>query len=86
MDAVTKHTVITEDGKVTVGGLPYRRGDRVQVIVVKQGGLGRGRETTARDLLESGLVGIWADREDITDSSEFARQLREKAQTRGDRQ
>jgi hypothetical protein len=37
---------------------------------------------TARQLLESGLVGLWADRDDIGDSAEFARTLREKAQRR----
>ncbi len=37
---------------------------------------------TARDFLESGLVGMWKDREDIEDSSSYARILREKAQRR----
>ena len=31
---------------------------------------------------ETGVIGAWADREDIGDSSEFARKLREEAQTR----
>jgi hypothetical protein len=37
---------------------------------------------SAADLLNSDLVGLWADRTDIGDSREFARRLREKAQTR----
>jgi hypothetical protein len=37
---------------------------------------------TAADLLASGLVGLWSDRTDIGDSREFARRLREEAQTR----
>ncbi len=37
---------------------------------------------TASDLLNSGLVGIWADRMDIGNSLDFARRLREQAQTR----
>jgi len=37
---------------------------------------------TARKLLNSGLIGIWKDRTDITDSSKFARKLREQAQKR----
>jgi hypothetical protein len=41
------------------------------------------RQLTARDLLQSGLVGIWADREDIEDSLEFARGLRRQAEHRG---
>ena len=41
------------------------------------------RQMTARDLLQSGLVGLWADRTDINDSVVFARQLRERAEQRG---
>lgn len=41
------------------------------------------RQMTARDLLQSGLVGLWADRTDIGDSAVFARQLRERAEQRG---
>lgn len=40
-------------------------------------------ELTARDLLQSGLVGLWADREDIGDTQEFARRLRREAEQRG---
>lgn len=36
----------------------------------------------AADLLHSGLVGMWAERSDIGDSRDFARRLRERAQTR----
>jgi hypothetical protein len=41
------------------------------------------RGMTARQLAASEIVGLWQDRTDIGDSVEFARQLREKAQTRG---
>jgi hypothetical protein len=41
---------------------------------------------TGRELLAalevSGVIGVWADRKDIGDSVEFARQLREQAWTR----
>ncbi len=40
------------------------------------------RRMTAKDLLESGLVGLWKDRDDIGDSVEFAHKLRERAQGR----
>jgi hypothetical protein len=40
------------------------------------------RRMTARDLLSSGLVGIWKNRKDIGDSRTFARKLRERAQRR----
>jgi len=41
------------------------------------------REMTAHDLLQSELVGIWADRDDIGDSLSFARRLRQQAEYRG---
>jgi hypothetical protein len=37
------------------------------------------------ELTANGLIGMWADRDDIGDSVEFARRLRERAQTRADR-
>ena len=43
------------------------------------------RELTARDLLQSELVGLWADRDDIGDSLSFARQLRKHAEHRRSR-
>ncbi len=41
-------------------------------------------EGSAQALLESPLVGLWKDRDDIKDSAAFARELREKAQRRND--
>ena len=40
------------------------------------------RELTARALLQSELVGLWADRDDIGDSLAFARRLRQQAEHR----
>jgi hypothetical protein len=37
---------------------------------------------TGKDLLNSGLVGMWAKRKDIGDSAAYARKLRVQAQTR----
>ena len=37
---------------------------------------------TVKQLRESGLIGLWKDRDDTQDSSEYARQLREKTQQR----
>ena len=85
MEAFRKRALVEEDGKVTVSGVPYRKGDRVEVILIKSGRARRKRGMTAGEWLDSGLVGLWADRDDIGDSSEFARALREKAQRRGDR-
>jgi len=43
---------------------------------------GKSPPLTAAELLQSGLVGMWADRTDIGDSRDYARRLREQAQTR----
>jgi hypothetical protein len=40
------------------------------------------RKLMARDLLESRIVGLWADRDDIGNSLEYARQLRREAEHR----
>lgn len=39
-------------------------------------------QLTALDLAQSDVVGLWADRTDITDSLEFARRLRSRAERR----
>ena len=39
-------------------------------------------ELTARNLLESELVGLWADRDDIGDNLAYARKLRREAENR----
>lgn len=39
---------------------------------------------TVRQLRQSGLIGLWKDRDDIRDSATYARCLRERAQKRGD--
>jgi hypothetical protein len=38
-----------------------------------------------QQLKDSGFVGMWKDRKDIGDSSEFARRLRESVEARADR-
>jgi hypothetical protein len=40
------------------------------------------KQLTAIDLAQSDVVGIWADRKDIEDSLEYARQLRRDAEHR----
>jgi len=42
------------------------------------------RTLTAQELLQSDLVGMWADRQDVGDTLEFARDLRHLAEQRGD--
>ncbi len=48
----------------------------------KEGAQAHTKQLTARDLLQSPIVGLWADRDDVSDSSAFARQLRQQAEHR----
>ena len=75
--------VIERDGEVVLTGLPFRKGQRVEVLVRSDmPEPAPRRRLTGRDFLESGLAGMWRDRDDLGDSSQFTRGLREAAQRR----
>jgi hypothetical protein len=84
MEAVQVRQVLLQDGEILVTGLPYKKGQPVEIIVFPQSATlpPRARLTVGR-LRRSGLIGMWQDRDDIDDSSAYARQLREQAQQRG---
>jgi len=83
MDAVRVNATIEKDGELSISGLPFKKGEQIQLIIMPVGeGLVGEKTLTARMLRESGLIGIWKDRTDIDDSSAYARQLREQAQRR----
>lgn len=80
MEAVRCHAVLEKEGEITLTGLPYHVGQGLEVIVLPDVAERRpGKGLTARELLESGLVGMWKDRADIADTGQFARTLREQA-------
>ena len=85
MEAVQIQKTISKDGEILITGLPYKKGQSVEIIVTPQpvGKAPRTRLTVGR-LRQSGLIGLWQDRDDIGDSSVYARQLREQSQQRGD--
>jgi len=85
MEAIRREEVIVKDGQIHLTGLPYRRGDRVEIIVLPQADKTRTHiRLTVRQLRQSGLIGLWRGRSDIEDSSAYARRLREQAQQRGE--
>jgi hypothetical protein len=55
--------------------IPVGPAELVMVVVSQPAAAGR----TLGDLLNSEFFGMWADREDITDSAEYARGLRDEA-------
>lgn len=82
MEATRSEYVILEDGELHLTGLPYKRGEVVDVIVLPRTHVRGGTRLTVRELKRSGIIGIWKDRVDIEDSAEYARRLREQAQKR----
>jgi len=85
MEAVQVQQVLAKDGEILITGLPYKRGQAVEVIIFLPPPTPQPRaRLTVGQLRRSGLIGLWEDRDDIGDSSVYARQLREQAQERGD--
>ncbi len=76
MEAVRLNTVIKKDGEISMRGLPFKKGDRIEMILLPAAAPAAERKLTARRLRRSGLVGLWKNRTDIGDSAEFARQMR----------
>ena len=85
MEAVRVRQVVVKDGEVLVRGIPYKKGQIVEIIVLSQfPPTTPCSRLTVRQLRQSGLIGLWKEREDIQDSAAYARRLREQAQKRGD--
>ncbi len=85
MEAIRLEQVVVEDGQMVITGLPYKRGQMVEVIVLPQPQRTVLRSRlTVRQVRQSGLIGLWKDRDDIEDITVYARRLREQAQQRGD--
>ena len=83
MEAVRLQRVIENDGELLLTDLPCKKGQQVEVIVLSEPlASPQLQRLTAKRLLESRVIGLWQDREDVTDSATYARQLREKAQRR----
>ncbi|MBK8905647.1 MAG: hypothetical protein IPM53_30980 [Anaerolineaceae bacterium] len=85
MEAIRRQQTIQKKGELTIRNLPVEAGQQVEVLLFISTPEQSSRpRLTAKQLLESGLIGLWEDREDISDSAAYARQLREKAQQRYD--
>jgi bifunctional DNA-binding transcriptional regulator/antitoxin component of YhaV-PrlF toxin-antitoxin module len=82
MDTIRIVTTIEEDGEIRLSNLPLKRGQRVELVVRSEGEPAVPPPLTADRLLATTLIGLWADREDLGESSTFARQLRDEAQRR----
>lgn len=79
------------EGRIVNGQLEFEDGStlpdgtRVLVFVTDENDGLPAKGITGAEIMESGMFGLWADREDITDSAEFVEQLRRKAEQRVNR-
>ena len=80
MQAFKIMEIVKKDGELKMSGLPLRKGQRVEMIVMTEP-LTESIGATAQNLLKSKLVGLWKDRP-IEDSAMYARILRDEAQDR----
>jgi len=82
MEAVQRRQILAKDGEVLVTGLPYRKGDAVEVIVLPQPAASE--RLTVGDLRRSGQIGRSQYRDAIGAGSTFARPLRAQGAALGD--
>jgi hypothetical protein len=84
MDGLRVRKVVKADREIRITGLPFKKGQMVELTLRPvERKEGKKRALTARALLDSGLPGLWADRNDIADSAAYARRLREEAEKGG---
>lgn len=82
MQVLHLQQTIQKNGELHIHNLPIHQGQQVEVVLLFTPTTATKKRLTARQLLDSGLMGLWKDRTDIQDSAEYARQLRERAQRR----
>ena len=82
MSEIHVSAVMDGDGELSVKakGLPFKKGEQVDITI--KGKSSDYPNSTAEQLLNSKLVGLWKHRTDIGDSVKFARTLRKKASRR----
>lgn len=81
MEAIHLQKALKKDGEILVTGLPCKKGEQVEMILLLDRTSKKPR-LTACNLLESNLIGLWKNRKNVKDSPSLARQLREQSQKR----
>lgn len=79
---IKQKVTVGKNGKIELPTTELPEGTIVEVIVLSSPLPTKKKVLTARELLDSSLIGLWEEREDITDSLAYSRQLREQSQRR----
>lgn len=83
MQTIRVQQTVKKSGELIITNLPVEKGQQVEILLVFTSSERPKRpRLTARQLLNSELIGLWKERTDISDSAMYARQLREQAQRR----
>lgn len=84
MQAIRLKHIIKKSGELHLTNLLVEEGQQVELLLLftPKAKARIKKQLTARQLLNSDLIGMWKNRTDITDSPEHARQLREQAERR----
>jgi hypothetical protein len=82
MQAIRLQQTVKRDGEIYLSDLPVFQGQQVDVVVSFSPLPEIKKTFTARQLLDSGLIGVWENRTDIKDSLTYARQLRDQSQAK----
>jgi hypothetical protein len=69
MKAVRIYTVVKEDGEVSATGLPFRKGQRVEVIILAEESFAHRDAPTLVPTTAGILVGLWAWLNDVPPQS-----------------
>ena len=71
-----RKTVVAHEGRLVLEDEAFLEGESFEVVAQPSTVPKFGKTGTIGDLLRSEAVGMWADRDDVGDSVEYARKLR----------
>jgi hypothetical protein len=83
MKTIRIDKTVDADGEILLTGLPFKSGQHVEIMILNHDITKKSRSNyTVGQLRNSGLLGLWENRDDLSDSSQFARSLRDQVQRR----
>ncbi len=84
MGAIRVYKTVKKNGEIHIKGLPFKKGEQVEMLLLPEiENIKNNNCLTARNILNSKLIGLWKNHKDIKNSISYARRLRDLAQNRG---